>query len=224
MGHPDEDEWRQDAAMMEWFDDQLKAQAREPVFAFLARYGDAVQARVDTCRTESAALRAAGFPGAALVRTAAGIELAVRFFLVQPLVLSAFLSDEWARLLTDRMFKSRTADDRKLLPAILRNWGVPLTSIKLSDGSQMWEALVQRVWKARNEYVHAGATVLDDEAAIATECLECLLANVVSPIARELGFTREDSGRWSVVFSRFDRSLNPPTECKTASPFDSSAA
>src|SRR5439155_5125938 len=100
MGHPDEDEWRQEAAMTEWFEEQLRAQIREPVFAFLARYGDAVQERVDACRNEAAQLRKAGFYGASLVRAAAGIEVAVRFFLVKPLVLGAFLSDEWARLLT----------------------------------------------------------------------------------------------------------------------------
>lgn len=89
MGQPDEDEWRRDDAMMAWFEGQLQAQSREPVFAYLAKHGDAIQSRVDTSSREATHLRDAGFPGAAVVRAAAGIEIAIRFFLARPLVLGA---------------------------------------------------------------------------------------------------------------------------------------
>jgi hypothetical protein len=223
MGHPDEEEWRQEAAMDEWFDDQLKAQSRQPVFAFLARFGDAVQERVDACIHDATRLRTAGFPGAALVRAAAGIEITIRFFLAKPLVLGAFLSDEWAEALTKRLLGARTAEDRELLPAILRNWGIDLTTLHLSDGSQMWEAVVTGVWKHRNNYVHAAATITDEDASVAIDCLEQLLSQVVAPMANELGFTRDETNRWSVVLSKYDRSLNPPQEYETANPFSDAA-
>lgn len=219
MGHPDEEEWRQEAAMMEWFEEQLREQSREPVFAYLAKYGDAVQERVDLCRRESSQLRAAGFAGAALVRAAAGIEIAVRFFLARPLVLSAFLSDEWAQALTTRILSGRTAEDRDLLPAILRNWAIDITALRLSSGAQLWETIVARVWPSRNDYVHAGAMLTDVQAVVALDCLDTLLASVVAPIAKQLGFTREDTGCWSVVLSSHDRDLNPPRHYETASPF-----
>jgi hypothetical protein len=223
MGHPDEEEWRQEAAMDEWFDDQLEAQSRQPVFAFLARFGDSIQERVDACINDATRLRAAGFPGAALERAAAGIEITIRFFLAKPLVLGAFLSDEWAEALTKRLIGPRTAEDRGLLPAILRNWSIDLMTLHLSDGSQMWEVVVKRVWDHRNNYVHAAATITDEEASVAIECLEQLLSQVVAPMAHELGFTRDETNRWSVVLSRYDRSLNPPQKYETASPFPDAA-
>lgn len=223
MGHPDEEEWRQEAAMMEWFEEQLQGQAREPVFAYLAKYGDSVQARVDSCNDEATGLLAAGFPGAALVRVAAGIEVTVRFFLARPLVLSAFLSDEWAQVLTGKILNGRTTEDRKLLPAILRAWGLDITTIRLNGGAPLWETIVSKVWLRRNDYVHAAASVTDAEAQLALECLRALLSQVVAPIARQLGFTREETGRWSVVLSSHDRDLNPPRHYDTASPFGDQA-
>lgn len=219
MGHPDEDEWRQEAAMMEWFEDQLRQQSHEPVFAYLAKYGDSIQERVDACRQEAIALRTAGFHGASLVRAAAGIEVSIRFFLARPLVLSAFLSDEWAHVLTSRILHGRTAEDRELLPAILRNWGIDVTTILLSSGDQLWETIVGRVWSRRNAYVHAGGSAADADSALAIECLDGLLARVVAPIAKVLEFTREETGRWSIVLSSHDRTLNPPRHYDTASPF-----
>ena len=219
MGHPDEEEWRQEAAMSDWFEDQLQSQAHGQVFAFLAKYGDAVQDRVDTCAAEAASLLAAGFPGASLVRSAAGIEVTVRFFLARPLVLGAFRSDEWANTLTKRLLNNRTVEDRELLPGILRNWSVDLTALRLSDGSQLWETILRKVWVCRNNYVHAAATLTDDQASTALECLDRLLSDVVEPVARQLGFTRAATGRWSLVLSMPEQHHTLPTEYESASPF-----
>ena len=218
MGHPDEEEWRQEAALEEWFNERLTSQAREPVFAYLARHGDAVQERVDLCLSEAQRLLSAGYAGAALVRSAAGIEIAVKFFISKPLVLGAFLSDDWAEALTDRLIGGRSVNTRELLPAILRNWSIDVTTLVLSNGSQLWETIVAAVWDNRNGYVHAGATISDRDAAISIECLEKLLSHVVAPVARNLGFTREDTGRWSVVLAQGDRSINPPRTYATDSP------
>jgi len=219
MGHPDEEEWRADDAMGEWFEEQLQQQSREPVFAYLAKYGDAVQERVDSCRQEATELHADGFYGAALVCAAAGIEITIRFFLARPLVLSAFLSEEWAQALTSRILNGKTAEDRQLLPAILRNWGIDVTQIRLAAGAQLWETVVTTVWNRRNLYVHAGASIGEDDSTLARECLDLLLATVVTPVAKQLGFTREETGRWSTVLSSHDRDLNPPRHYETASPF-----
>ena len=219
MYHPDEDEWRQDEAMQDFLDEQLRELTEAPVIAYLAKYGDAIQERVDRCRAESAALVKAGFNGASLARAAAGLEIAVRFFLARPLVQGAFLSDEWAQALANRILNSRAAEDRDLLPAILRNWGIDVTKVLLHSGGQMWEAVIRDIWPARNEYVHKGADISKDVALKALEALETLLREVVAPIARRLRFTLEETGRWSIVLSRFDRQLNPPQEYETASPF-----
>jgi hypothetical protein len=70
------------------------------------------------------------------------------------LLQGAFLSDERAKLLSQKVLNGRTAEDRELLPAILRNWKIDITSITLSDGRQLWETIVTRVWQRLNNYVH----------------------------------------------------------------------
>jgi hypothetical protein len=46
------------------------------------------------------------------------------------LVQGAFLSDEWAGILTDRILTGRTAEDRKLVPVLLRQWGLDVTKVR----------------------------------------------------------------------------------------------
>ena len=127
-------------------------------------------ASADGVFTQARQLADAGHPGAARVRAAAGIEVAVRFFLARPLLQGAFLSDEWAQLLAKRLLNGRTAEDRELLPAILRNWKVDVTKVKLRSGQQAWEQLVGRVWQRRNDYVHKAADVSANDAQCAIEC------------------------------------------------------
>ena len=51
------------------------------------------------------------------------------------------------------------------------------------------------------------------------ECLDSLLNHVVDPIAHRLGFTREQTGLWSVVVSSVQPEVNPPNRYETADPF-----
>jgi hypothetical protein len=216
--------YEEEEAMERFLAEQLREMSESPVIHYLAHNGDAIEERVRQCRVEAAELASRGFHGAALVRSAAAIEITIRFFLARPLVQGAFLSDEWSELLTRKMFNGRTAEDRELLPAILRNWDLDITQLTLSDGSKLWDRILTRVWPRRNDYVHAGAVIAESDARLAAECLDAMLTHVVSPIATRLGFTREETGRWSVILSRHDRTLNPPTRHKTASPFRDSTA
>lgn len=220
--YDDIDRYREEEAMERFIEEQLRQLSEGPVVDYLARYGDAIEERVQRCRTESGALSAAGFHGAALVRLAAAIEITIRFFLARPLLQGAFLSDEWAALLSTKMLTGRTAEDRELLPAILRNWQLDIAQVTLADGTKTWDRILKRVWPRRNEYVHAGGIISESDALLAANCLHALLTQVVSPIAARLGFTREETGRWSVILSRHDRTINPPTRRETASPFPES--
>lgn len=222
--YDDIDRYREEEAMERFIDEQLRHLSEGPVVYYLARYGDAIEERVQRCRTESEALSAVGFHGAALVRLATAIEITIRFFLARPLMQGAFLSDEWAALLTTKILNGRTAEDRELLPAILRNWQLDIAQVTLADGIKMWDRILKRVLPRRNEYVHAGDAITESDALLAAECLQALLTQVVSPIAVRLGFTREETGQWSVILSRHDRTINPPTRHETASPFPESTA
>jgi hypothetical protein len=217
--YDDRDRYAYEEGMESFLDEQLRQLSESPVIYYLARFGDAIEERVERCRVEADALTAAGFHGAALVCLAAAIEITIRFFLARPLMQGAFLSDEWADLLSKKMLNGRSAEDRELLPAILRNWKLDITELKLTDGSRMWDQILNQVWHRRNEYAHAGAVISESDARLAAECLEAMLTQIVSPIARRLGFTREETGRWSVILSRHDRSINPPTAHERASPF-----
>lgn len=117
------------------------------------------------------------------------------------------------------MLGGRTAEDRELLPAILRNWKIDITSVTLSDGSQAWERIVSHVWPRRNDYVHRADISSAQDAALAIECLTTLLGRVVDPLATKLGFTREQTGCWSVVDRKSplgNPSLNPSEYLSTA--------
>ena len=206
-------EHQQEAAMEEFLERELQRIAEEPVFSYLACYGDAIEARVRRCLDQARNLIEAGFPGAALVRAAAGIEVTIRFFLARPLVQGAFLSDDWSRLISEKVLNGRTAEDRELLPAILSNWKIDITSVKLPDGSQVWEQIVGKVWRGRNGYVHKADDASRDEAMLAINCLEALLEQVVNPLARKLGFTRDQTDSWAVVAVENPPeipNLNPP--------------
>ena len=132
--YEDYDDLMQDEWLSKYVDEELQRLAEAPVFDYLAHYGDAIEDRVRACVSDARALAAAGFHGAALVRAAAGIEITIRFFLPRPLVQGAFLSNECSRLLSQKVLNGRTADDRDLLPAILRNWGIDLIAVTLPDG------------------------------------------------------------------------------------------
>jgi hypothetical protein len=211
--------YQEQESLERFLKEQFRELAEGPVFAYLARFGDAIEKRVELCVKEAKQLSAAGFYGAALARSAAGIEISIRFFLARPLVQGAFLSDEWAALLSAKVLSSRTAEDRELLPAILRNWGIDITKIKLADGTPMWEQVMTKVWPQRNDYVHAGATIQEHDADIAAACLETLLAQIVTPLGKRLGFSREQTKCWSIVAASHQPDINPPRKFNAESPF-----
>lgn len=218
----DPSDYEREAGMEAFIEEHLRQLSEEPVFYYLSRYGDAVEARVNRCLEQAKVLISAGFYGAALVRAAAGIEITIRFFLARPLVQGAFLSDDWAQLISQKVLKGRTAEDRELLPAILRNWNIDITKVKLHDGSQAWDHIMKEVWPRRNGYVHKGDDAAWENASLAVNCLEAFLSQVVDPLGQRLGFTREETDCWSIVNYQNPPeypNLNPPRTYRREDPF-----
>jgi hypothetical protein len=214
--------YQQEAAMEAFLEEELRRIAEEPVFVYLVVHGDAIEARVKRCLAQAQALNDSGYHGAALTRAASGIEVTIRFFLARPLVQGAFLSEDWAELLSQKLLSGRTAEDRELLPAILRNWKIDITKVKLANGAQAWEQIVKRVWPRRNDYVHKADDASAEDVMLAIECLTTLLSQVVDPLATKLGFTREQTGCWSVVAAKNPPeypNLNPPRKQPRRDPF-----
>jgi hypothetical protein len=198
---PDEVDWDylREEAEQRFIADELQRISEEPVIHYLASNGDAIEARVRLCLTQAQGLKEDGHYGAALVRAAAGIEVTVGYFLARPLLQGAFLSWEWADLLAEKIFRRRTTEEREMLPAILHNWGIDITAVKLASGEQVWEQVVSKVWPHRNAYVHRADDATISDATLGIDCLNALLTDVVDPLAMKLGFSRPVTGCWSKV-------------------------
>ena len=195
-------EYEREEAITELLDSELQRIAEEPVLAYLARHGDHIETRVQSCRDDARRLIEGGFGGAALVSACTAIEITIRYFLVRPLFQGAFLTEAWAEFVSGRVFRNRSGADRDLLPAILRNWEMDITSVSLPEGGQVWQRIVGEVWPKRNGYVHKGTAGEVADAELALRCLDALLNDVVAPVAQRLGFTRETTGRGCEIADR----------------------
>lgn len=179
------------------FEEGLKGQARDAVKGYLGRYGDVIDERVKACLIEASFLLKAGHCGPALCTSAIGIELMIRFMLVGPLVQGAFLSAEWAEILTDRVATGRTADDRAMLPAVLRQWGLDVTKVRCAtSGTPVWEFTVGQLFPRRNDHVHRYDAIDPTLAAVGVECAEAFRHQIVGAVAKQMGFTLAATGKW----------------------------
>ena len=189
--------YEQEEAMERFLEDSLKQIQEENVCSYLGCYGDAVQERIDAALSDAESLLDAGFNGPSLVASVSAIELIIRFLLLRPLVHGAFLSDEWAAVLVERVAGSRTAEDRELLPKVLRARGIELAQIRSPSGVHLWEHTLKVIWPRRNNVVHKAERPSQESARDALECARAFLRQVMSPVAVALGFTLEKTGKWA---------------------------
>ncbi len=186
---------------------------------YLAKYGDAVDGRITACLKEADALLGNGHHGAALVLAATAIELMIRFLLLRPLVQGAFLSDRWAAILATRVASGRTAQDREMLPSILREWGVDVTKVRAPFGAPVWEFLIAHLWPSRDNTVHRFDPVEQKVAIRAVECAKVFRSHIVAAVATRLGFTLDKTGRWCVI-----EQGKSPTRFEPGDPFTESVS
>src|SRR5262249_4872233 len=192
----DEAYYEEEAAKEAFIDDTLRGISEDGVRSYLGQYGDAIDERVLNCIRQAKELQDTGFFQPAVVSATTAIELIVRFLLIHPLIQAAFLSEEWAYLLTQRIASGRTAEDRKLLPKILEHHRIDITAVLLQNGDELWETVVSKVYPKRNKVVHAAEPTNLEEAQLAIECATRLRSDIVLPVAERLGFTLEATGLW----------------------------
>jgi len=191
----DRDAWYE--SLQKQFEEDLKGQAKDAVKGYLAQHGDAIDQRVKASLAEANALLKDGYFGPALCAAAISIELMIRFMLVRPLVQGAFLSDEWAEILTARVATGRPADDRDMVPAVLRQWGLDVTKVQgATSGVLVWEFTVGRLFPSRHNYVHRYDSVSQDMATLGVECAEAFRNDIVGTVADQMGFTLGATGKW----------------------------
>ena len=130
------------------------------------------------------------------------IELIARYMLVRPLLQGAFLSDSWAKILAKHIIQGRMAQERDLLPSVLRMYGIKVDDLKLPDGSAPWKVFVTMIIPKRNAIIHDGDNATPDEAKLALECANTLRGEVVARIAPRRCKVRSESPRWRLNHSR----------------------
>lgn len=192
MGYDDDyydmaaDEYAQEAYEDELIENAIREQSEDAVRWYLGTYGDSVTARVQAAIGQAEGLIGAGFPSPALVAATTALELMIRFLIIRPLVQGAFLSDEWAALLTERVATGRTVEDRKLLPQVARAWHLDLESLQLPDGRPTWTTIASTLWPLRDRVVHRGDVAIDADATAAIAAAHQLLDEMVTPLAVRL--------------------------------------
>jgi len=177
------------------------------IASYVSRYGDAIEARIADLLGSAGKLLDLKHYGPSLTCSCTAIEVTIRYFLLTPLVQGAFLSGEWAEVLTKRITSGRAAEDRNLLPAITKLHKVDLNQAKTAAGDSLWESMRRCVWPTRNNYVHKGTPVSETQARQAMDCAdrlrelaeEVLSKAGVSPIAAppELKARLGLVGKWS---------------------------
>jgi len=186
----------------EAFDGLVEVLSHDAIRNYLGRYGDAVEARVSTALVQATRLLSSGEPGPALTTAVSAIELMIRFLVLRPLLQGAFLSDEWASILSTRIATGRTSSDRDVLPRALQTFGIDVNVIRTATGKLLWETLKTHVWPNRDGFVHRYDDVNSTTAEAAIECARSFHNDVVGVIADTVGFTRGVTGRWAVIRGR----------------------
>ncbi len=156
--------------------------------AYFFYYGDDIEHRIQSRIDAAKELLEVQFNGESLTDSIIAVELTVRWFLLRPICEAAFMSEEVAGILVQRILPPRaTGADREILPRILREWGSDVKSLKLSDGSELWGQLTTEYIPARNAFVHRGEPVEEAVAVGAADSAERLLAEairIVTPFKR----------------------------------------
>ena len=220
----DEDDYfyQMDAAMAQLEEDVLKRTSTENVKSFLGSNGDAIAKRVSRLVESAELSRSQGNFAGSVIAASTCIELIIRYLLILPLVQGAFLPNEIAAILTSRIGLGRSIDDRKLLPVLLKTYGIDLSTMKTASGRKLWPTFQEKVLESRNLAVHQGDPCSRQEADTALECLHTFQTDLVSRISDRLGFTIARTGRWSSIEFGDPNDLSKPrggSIFDTTSPF-----
>jgi hypothetical protein len=179
----------------EFVEETLRGISNDGVSGYLAAYGDAVDKRISSVLTQAQQLKDFGWPQPSVTMSVTAIELTIRFLLVRPLIQAAFLSEDWAELLTQRIATGRTSEDQNLLRTILKFHGMDIDKIMLDEDRPLL-ATIKKINDVRHKIVHAGELATVDDAETAIDCANLLRKEVVLPIAKKYGFTLADTGKW----------------------------
>lgn len=176
----------------------LDEMSKNYVQYYLGTYGDAVNERVNQCVVEAQELLSMQYYRSSLITSMTACELIIRYLIIRPLLQGAFMSEDWADLLTERVTRDRFSKEKDLLPEILDYYEIDFNSIKLPNGINLRETF-SGLWKKRNGCIHKGESVAVNDAELGIDCVQTLLDEVVYKIAQKFGFTLNETGKWCEI-------------------------
>jgi hypothetical protein len=195
----------------DWLPEALWERQAEAAAKYLQTFGDAPYERVLRCLDDGRSLLAAGHHEAALSRAFTAIELMVGHLLFRPLFMGVFLSEEIAARIVQEIINGKGEKERILVPTVLKHWNIDVERLRLPDGTPLWSAVTDPIRLKRNAVVHEGAQASESEASNAVAAAELLLEEVVYSLAKELGFTLKETGKWSEI-QRYTTTKHYPTK------------
>jgi hypothetical protein len=166
---------------------------------YLGSNGDAIDGRVHKLIGLAEKLYKDEHHASSVVSSVIALELMIQYFCVRPIVEGAILSALVSAEVSKRIIASRSSEQRKMLSAVLRPWGINLPELLLPDTRPLWASIENIVIKKRDGFVHRGDEVTDAEAELALQCVRSFREQVVLFLASRLGFTLEKTGRWSKI-------------------------
>lgn len=195
-----DDDYAYDAYLQGLYEEELMKigsvkEQIERIQDYLCQYGDAVQNRVAELRNESMKLHDSGNYGSSLLYSAVAIELAIRFFLIKPILSGIILSDSISEMITNQILKNNTFNDREFLPNFLAHWHIDVNLYTLISGGNFWNVYKQGIVRARNLFMHEGKNPSEEISQKALECIEKIL-QIIYKFAGTIGFTLDKTGVW----------------------------
>jgi hypothetical protein len=172
------------------------------VTAYLGSRGDAIDARTMKLTLLAETLFRNGHHGPSIVASVVALEVMIQYFCVRPIVEGAILSDLVGLEVSKRIVGSRTSDQRQMLSAVLKPWGIELAMLLLPNHQPLWDQIQTVVVKKRDGFVHRGDDVSEEEAKLGIECVRSFREQVVLGLAKRLGFTIAQTGCWSKIIHK----------------------
>jgi hypothetical protein len=189
----------EEAAESEFWEKLPQDLHEQAVKDYLGSNGDAIDGRVQKLIGLADTLYKSGHHGPSIVASVIALEVMIHYFCVRPIVVGAILSDLIATEVSKRIVGSRTSDQRQMLSAVLRPWGIELSQLPLPDGQPLWDRVQTVVVKKRDGFMHRGEEVASVEAELALKCVRSFREQVVLGLANRLGFTLQKTGCWSKI-------------------------
>jgi hypothetical protein len=189
----------EEAAESEFWEKLPQDLHEQAVRDYLGSNGDAIDGRVQKLIGMADTLYKSGHHGPSIVASVIALEVMIHYFCVRPIVEGAILSDLVAAEVSKRIVGSRSLDQRQMLSAVLRAWGIELAELLLPDKQPMWDRIQTVVIKKRDSFIHRGDGVNDREAELALQCVQSFREQVVLGLASRLGFTLQKTGCWSKI-------------------------